>query len=187
MSGIVCPWWLGSLLAAPVRRLWHDPEVIVAPYVGAGMTVLEPGPGMGYFTLEMARIVGPKGRVVAVDVQPRMVEGLRRRAARAGLLDRIDARLCRRDTMEVEDLAGGVDFVLAFAVVHELPDATRFFAEVARTLKPGGRLLLAEPRLHVSGPDFAATTKAAEPAGLEEQGQPTIRGSRSALLAARAA
>lgn len=46
-------------MAAPVRRLWHDPEVIVGPYVGAGMTVLEPGPGMGFFTLDMARRVGP--------------------------------------------------------------------------------------------------------------------------------
>ena len=49
------------------------------------MTVLEPGPGMGFFTLELARIVGPEGRVVAVDVQPKMVEGLQKRARRAGL------------------------------------------------------------------------------------------------------
>lgn len=186
MSGIVCPWWLGALLAGRVRRLLQDPHAIVAPHLGAGMTVLEPGPGMGFFTLEMARLVGPGGRVVAVDVQPVMLEGLRRRAERAALLDRIDVRLCPRDAMGVEDLAGKVDFVLAFAVVHELPDVARFFGEAVRALRPGGRLLLSEPRLHVKPRDFAATLAEAAAAGLEKEGEPAIRWSRSALLAARA-
>ena len=86
MSHKVCPWWLGRLLASPARRLVHDPAAILPPFVTAGMTVLEPGPGMGFFTLELARLVGPRGKVVAVDVQPRMLSGLRRRAAKAGLL-----------------------------------------------------------------------------------------------------
>jgi predicted methyltransferase len=59
----VCPWWLGYLLASPLRRLRHDPSPILAPYLREGMTVLEPGPGMGFFTLELARRVGPSGRV----------------------------------------------------------------------------------------------------------------------------
>ena len=56
------------------------------------MTVLEPGPGMGFFTLELARLVGPEGRVIAVEVQPQMIAGLRRRAERATLIDRIETR-----------------------------------------------------------------------------------------------
>ena len=84
----VCPWWV-DFLATPFRRLMQDPVPIVTPYVHAGMTVLEPGPGMGFFTLELARLVGPSGHVIAVDVQPQMIAGLRRRARRAGLLDRI--------------------------------------------------------------------------------------------------
>ena len=55
------------------------------------MTVLEPGLGMGFFTLEIARLVSPSGRVVAVDVQRRMIEGLKRRARKTGLFDRIDS------------------------------------------------------------------------------------------------
>jgi len=77
----VCPWWLGYLLASPVRRLLQDPRKLLGPYVREGMTVLEPGPGMGFFTLEIARLVGPSGRVVAVDIQPRMLSSLRRRSA----------------------------------------------------------------------------------------------------------
>ena len=93
MAKRVCPWWLGYFLASPLRRLVYDPASILAPYVRSGTTVLEPGPGMGFFTLELARRVGDSGRVVAVDVQPRMLAGLKRRAAKAGVLDRVDVRL----------------------------------------------------------------------------------------------
>ena len=79
----VCPWWLGRILASPLRRLMYDPANILAPYVREGMTILEPGPGMGFFTLELARRVSACGRVVAVDIQPRMLDGLKRRAAKS--------------------------------------------------------------------------------------------------------
>jgi tRNA A58 N-methylase Trm61 len=75
---------------------------------------------MGFFTVDLARLVGASGRVVAVDVQPRMLDGLRRRLSKTGLADRVDMRQSRSDSMEVADLSGVVDFVLAFAVVHEL-------------------------------------------------------------------
>jgi len=178
----VCPWWLGPLLANPLRKWVQDPRAILAPLVSEGMTVLEPGPGMGFFTLEIARLVGPRGRVVAVDVQPRMLEGLRRRAERAGLLDRIDLRLAPGASLGVADLAGRVDFALAFAMVHELPDPAAFFAEGALALAAKGRMLLAEPRGHVSAGAFAATLDAASKAGLGVRTGPKIWRSRTALL-----
>ncbi len=180
---MICPWWLGPVLASPLRRLLHHPAKILAPFVREGMTVLEPGPGMGFFTLELARRVGPKGRVVAVDVQEKMLAGLRRRAARAGLAGRIDARRSGADGLGVDDLAGRVDLVLAFAVVHELPDAGRFFEEVRRALAPRGKVLLAEPAGHVSAEAFAETLGAAEAAGLWAAPGPTIGRSRTAVLA----
>ena len=87
MAQEVCPWWLGYFLISPLRRLLQDPRKLVGPYVREGVIVLEPGPGMGFFTLELGRLVGPSGRVVAVDIQPRMLSNLKRRAARAGLLN----------------------------------------------------------------------------------------------------
>jgi ubiquinone/menaquinone biosynthesis C-methylase UbiE len=179
---MVCPWWIGWLLASPVRRLWQDPAAIVAPYVREGMTVLEPGPGMGFFTLELARRVGNTGRVVAVDLQPRMLAGLRRRAARAGVLDRLHLRAASPESLGVSDLAGGVDLAVAIAVVHEVPDAASFFREVAGALKPGGSLLLAEPSGHVDAADFAAEIQAAGEAGLRTDVDPAIRRFRAALL-----
>ncbi len=182
MAPHVCPWWFGYWLASPIRQLWQRPGDIVGPYVAAGMTVLEPGPGMGFFSLELGRRVGPTGRVVAVDVQERMLRALRRRARRAGLLDRIDARLAGGAELPIEDLAACVDFVLAFAVVHEVPDPAAFFRAVARSMKPGARLLLAEPRGHVRVDAFRETLQRAADARLTIDGRPAIRGSHAAVL-----
>jgi SAM-dependent methyltransferase len=179
---MVCPWWIGYLLLSPLRRAFQDPARILAPYVRAGMTVLEPGPGMGFFTLDLARLVGPSGRVVAVDIQPRMLDSLGRRAAKAGLGDRVTTRLAQSDGMGVGDLAGQVDFALAFAVVHELPSAQAFFAEAAASLRPGGALLLAEPSGHVSADTFEEELRAAAAVGLVMKEQPSISRSRAALL-----
>jgi len=160
----------------------HDPATILGPFVSEGMTVVEPGPGMGFFTMELARLVGRPGRVVAIDVQPKMLVELRHRAGKAGLLDRIEARQGPGDGMGLDDLEGQVDFVLAFAVVHELPGAERFFAEVSKALKPGCRLLLAEPHLQVSEKAFAATLQTAGQNGFRVDSRPVIRWTRSAVL-----
>lgn len=182
MAEHVCPWWVGYLLANPVRRLWQDPARILDPYVSEGMTVLEPGPGMGFFTLELARRVGATGQVVAVDTQPRMLGGLRRRAAKAGLADRIDARLVQPDSMGLTDLTGRIDFTLAFAMVHETGAPGSFFTEVAQATKPGGRLLFVEPRGHVDVAHFGTELRLAMEAGFTVAGRPSIRLSHSAVL-----
>jgi ubiquinone/menaquinone biosynthesis C-methylase UbiE len=178
----VCPWWLGYFLVSPLRRLVEDPEKIVGPYVSEGMTVLEPGPGMGFFTLEMARRVGSSGRIIAVDLQPRMIASLKRRAARAGVLERIDARVAEPGSLKLDGMDGSVDFALAFAVVHELPDVAAFFAEVARALKPGANALVAEPAGHVTPEDFETELQTATRAGLHPVSRPTIRRSHGAVL-----
>ena len=182
MAQHVCPWWLGHFLASPVRRLFEDPVKVVAPYVREGMTVLEPGPGMGFFTLELGRLVGPSGRVAAVDVQTRMLSSLKRRAARAGVLERVDTRLAAPDALGIADLAGVVDFTLAFALVHELPAAKPFFVEVAMASNPGAGLLFAEPTGHVKPVTFEAELDAAIHAGFELVTRPTIRRSHAAYL-----
>jgi ubiquinone/menaquinone biosynthesis C-methylase UbiE len=179
----VCPWWLGYLLLGPIRRLLHDPSRILSPYVREGMTALEPGPGMGFFTLELARRVGRTGRVIAVDVQPKMIERLKRRAANANLAERIDARVTRADSMQLDGLESRFDFVLAFAVVHEMPDAAAFFAEAAASMKPGACMLLAEPLGQVSDAQFDSELGMARRAGLETEVRSSpIRRTGTALL-----
>jgi ubiquinone/menaquinone biosynthesis C-methylase UbiE len=182
MAGRICPWWVGYFIANPVRRLWQDPQAILRPFIAEGMQVLEPGCGMGFFTIEIARLVGPRGKVVAVDLQPKMIAGLKRRARRAAVDGRIDARLARETMLNVDDLAGGIDFVLAFALVHELPDKSRFFAELYRALRQGRKLLLAEPKGHVTETQFEATMESAKCAGFRLVDRPVIRWSRTAVF-----
>jgi ubiquinone/menaquinone biosynthesis C-methylase UbiE len=182
MAHRVCPWWLGYFLLNPFRQRSQNPNTILAPYVHEGMTVLEPGPGMGFFTLELLKLVGNRGRVIAVDVQPKMLAKLKRRAAKSGMLHGLEARLASSESMGITDLNGLVDFTLAFAVVHEFPDAGRFFAEAAAASKTGAHLLLAEPSGHVRTADFEAELRTADEAGFQLVNRLSIKRSLAALL-----
>ncbi len=182
MAERLCPWWMGYLLASPMRRWRQKPEELLAPYLREGMTVLEPGPGMGFFTLPMARMVGPAGRIVAIDIQAKMLESLRKRAMKAGTLERIDTRLVQPDALGIGDLKDRADFVLAFAVVHEMPSPAAFFCEAAAAMKTGALMLFAEPAGHVKPAMFQAELQAAREASLAVTAQPAIRKYLAAVL-----
>ena len=181
----VCPWWLGYLLTCPARRFFEDPSKILGPYVRTGMTVLEPGPGMGFFTMALAQYVGDSGRVVAVDIQLKMLAALERRAVKAGLRRRVETRLARPGSMEIPDLAGQVDFALVFAVVHEMPDEKSFFAELSASLKNRGTALFVEPAGHVNAGKFEEELRAAAAAGLVPIDRPKLSRNHAALLGKR--
>lgn len=178
----VCPVWVGYLLANPIRAFFQNPQRILTPYVSSGMSVLEVGPAMGFFTLPLARLVGPSGRVICVEIQEKMLRALMRRARRANLADRIETRVCDSESLRVADLALQMDFVLAFAVIHEVGKATRFFQEVQSVLKPRGRVLVAEPKGHVSEPDFRETLAVAAHNGLAKIDSLKIWRSHAAIL-----
>jgi 2-polyprenyl-3-methyl-5-hydroxy-6-metoxy-1,4-benzoquinol methylase len=182
MAEHLCPWWLGYVLACPIRRLVQSPEGILGPHLSEGMTAVDVGCAMGYFTLPMARLVGPAGRVVAIDLQECMLRTLQRRLDRAGLAGRVETRCGTGSDLAVSDLEARVDFALAFAVVHEVEDPEALLAQAADALRPGGRLLLVEPAGHVSGEDFEATRSAATAVGLEEVDRPAIRWSHAVLM-----
>jgi ubiquinone/menaquinone biosynthesis C-methylase UbiE len=182
MAERVCPWWVGYLLASPIRRWFEKPEEVLGPHLKSGATALDVGCAMGFFSLPLAELVGPSGRVICVDLQERMIRSLRKRAARAGLSDRIETRVCSTSSLGLRDLEGEVDFALAYAVVHEVPDAAPFLAEIANALAPGGRLLIAEPKGHVSGEALEETVAIAEKAGLSVIDRPDIKRSRTVLL-----
>ena len=185
MSNRVCPWWLGYLLASPLRRLLQDPDEIVRPYVKEGMNVMDIGCGMGFFSLPLAELVGATGKVVCIDLQDKMIKGLLKRALKAGLSDRIEARICSQDSLGVNDLSGKIDLALTFALVHEVPDKERLFTEIHNAMKQTGELLVAEPRGHVSEHDFEKSVAIAKDQGFEVLGKPKIRRSRTVLLRKR--
>jgi 2-polyprenyl-3-methyl-5-hydroxy-6-metoxy-1,4-benzoquinol methylase len=181
-GGHVCPWWVGYFLASPLRRLVENPDKILSPHVRPGMTVLDLGCAMGYFSLPLARMVGPSGRVVCVDVQERMIRALRRRARRKGLGDRIDARACSQDDLNLDDVRGRADVAVAFHVVHESSHPDRFFADCLSALRPGGKLILVEPMAHVSGAKRERIFELAGAAGFVKRGDLDLRRSRGAIF-----
>ena len=178
----VCPWWIGYILASPVRKLLHNPCRILAPYVKEGMTVLDFGSAMGFFSIPLAQMVGPAGKVICIDLQAKMIARLKKRAQKAGVAARMETRLCTQDSLGLEPLAGTIDFALLFAVVHEVPARESLFAGLASALKARANLLVAEPRGHVSAEDFARTLSVAKAQGFVEAGTPQIARSHSALL-----
>jgi len=176
----VYPWWLAYTFDNPLRTLLHRPECLFDGLVREGQTVMDIGCGMGHFSLGLARMVGEAGRVIAVDVQEGMLRRVRQRAARAGLLDRIELRQAGAEQMNIEER---VDFVLAFWMVHEVPDKSAFFAEVKRLLKPEARLLMAEPKVHVTRVAFEGEVAQAGAAGLKLVAEPPVAASWAALFA----
>jgi ubiquinone/menaquinone biosynthesis C-methylase UbiE len=177
----VCPWWLGYFLLNPLRVLWHNPKKILQGHITEGMQVLDVGPGMGFFTLSMAELVGNTGRVIAVDLQEKMLKSLKSRADRQGIQN-IETRKCASQTLDLADLSEKIDFALAFAMVHEVPDSQNLLKELFAVLKRGGRLLIAEPKGHVSIEEFAQTIKEAENCGFKSVESPNITRSLAILL-----
>jgi ubiquinone/menaquinone biosynthesis C-methylase UbiE len=179
MDDHVCPWWLAYTFDNPIRRILHPPEKVLGGLLHQGCTALDIGCGMGHFTLGMAKMVGDHGRVIALDIQDQMLERVRRRAFHQGLTARI---ILHKGYVECLEMKGQVDFALAFWVVHEVPDQQSFFNAVKGLLKPDGRFLVAEPRIHTSQAGLERSLKIAAQAGLTLCANPAISMSRTALL-----
>jgi 2-polyprenyl-3-methyl-5-hydroxy-6-metoxy-1,4-benzoquinol methylase len=182
MAKKVCPLWVGYLLASPVRRLFQNPKKILQPYLKSGMTAVDFGCAMGYFSLPIAEMVGRSGRVISVDLQEKMLRSLEKRAGKAKLQDRIETRSCSAERLGIDAFNGKVDFVLAFYVIHEVLNAASIFEDFFNALSPGGLVLVAEPRGHVSLADFDKTLDAGRKAGFVVEDRPKITRSHSALL-----
>ena len=175
----VCPWWMAYSFDNPLRRLFHKPQRMLVHYVQEDMTVMDVGCGMGYFSIAMAKMVGDNGRVISVDLQQKMLNIMLKRAKRAGVANRIQPHLCDPDDIGMN---GGADFVLAFWMVHEVPERITFFQQLASNMTPKGKLFVAEPRFHVSQSTFQEIIKAAQSTGLSVNATPDVRFSHSAIF-----
>ena len=175
----VCPRLLCFTFDNVFRRLIHNPDKILQPYIKEGDNILDVGPGMGYFTIPMARMAGEGARVIAVDIQGKMLAAIKKRAKQRGMEKRITLRLSSSASLGVE---GKVDFILAFWMAHEVPDKLRFFAQLHSLLKDEGKFLMVEPKFHVTKTQFAETLQIAQKAGFTPVENPHISLSMSVLL-----
>jgi ubiquinone/menaquinone biosynthesis C-methylase UbiE len=175
----ICPWWLAYTFDNRFRRLFHDTEKMLGPYVKEGMTAIDIGCGMGYLTIGMANLVGEKGSVIAVDIQQNMLNVLGRRAEKAGVAHRIHLHRSEPDRIGIDR---EVDFALTFWMVHEVPHRTELLEQIFQIIIPTGKYLLVEPKVHVSRACFEEITDDCMQIGFKTLGDPKISLSRAALL-----
>ena len=176
----VCPVELADSLDSKVRRWLQNPEKILKPYLKEGMTVLDIGCGPGFFTIPIAELVGEKGKVIAADLQEGMLHKLQKKIGGTKLEERIKLHKTEQGKIGITEK---VDFILAFFMVHEVPDKENFFKELKSVLNENGLVFIVEPKLfHVSKKAFKETVKMAESYGLKPVENPKLLFSWAVLL-----
>ncbi len=136
-------------LLHPLRR-WIHPvgEMLEKFRLKRGDTVLELGPGPGYFTVEASRMVSAEGRVLCLDIQPEMIALLRGRLDEGQVAN---AHPLVGDATSLPLADGSVDSAFVVGVLGEIPDRPRALAELRRVLKSGGALSITE---YLGDPDY---------------------------------
>jgi ubiquinone/menaquinone biosynthesis C-methylase UbiE len=175
----VCPVERAGRLDNRFRRWFQNPRKILSPYIEEGMTVLDLGCGPGYFSVDLAQMVGRSGRVIASDLQEGMLRRLRDKIQGTDLEERIIVHKCEPNKI---GWSKQVDFVLAFYVMHEIPDQRGLFRELTSILSPTGQVLVVEPPFHVSKSDFLETIRKAQDVGFKPHEGPKVLFSKTAIL-----
>jgi ubiquinone/menaquinone biosynthesis C-methylase UbiE len=175
----VCPAEFAGTLDNAIRRFFHKPGKILKPYINKGIIVLDLGCGPGYFTAELAMLVGEAGKVIAADLQQKMLDKMASKIRGTDVEKWIETHLCQADRIGI---SGKVDFVLAFWMVHEVPEQQRMFDELKSLLNPGGRIWIIEPKFHVTQKAFNKMITRLESAGFVIIERPGVAISRSILL-----
>ncbi|MGD8777450.1 MAG: methyltransferase domain-containing protein [Ignavibacteria bacterium] len=176
----VCPVERANSLDGKIRWWLQNPNKILSPYVKEGMKVLDVGCGPGFFSIELAKMVGKSGKVFSVDLQEGMLQKLRNKIYGTTLEGIINLIKCEKDKINVPEK---VDFILAFYMVHEVPNKDSFFETLKNILNEKGEFLIVEPKFfHVSKKEFDFTIKKAEAAGFKATKGPKLPFSFSAIL-----
>ncbi len=175
----VCPVAVAGILDSRLRRWFQDPRKILGPHIKEGMTVLDFGCGPGYFTIDIARMVGKSGRVIAADLQEGMLRKLRHKIQGTELEEHITLHKCEQNSI---GLSEEVDFILAFYMVHEIPNQEGFFLEIGPILKTNGLLFIVEPPFHVWKKAFEQTIRKAQDSGFRPVQRPKVFLGRAVIL-----
>jgi ubiquinone/menaquinone biosynthesis C-methylase UbiE len=175
----ICPVEKAGGLDNKIRRLLQNPQKILKPYINKGMTVLDLGCGPGFFSIEIANLLFDTGKVIAADLQEGMLDRVRKKINGTELEQRITLHKCQEESI---DLDQKVDFVLAFYMVHEVPNQDKLFKELKSILKPNGQIFIIEPKFHVSKKSFDSMIDRIISIGLEIKDSPKVFFSRTIVL-----
>lgn len=139
------PAFIGRFLDSNLRRWVQSPDKLIERSgIKPGMTVIDLGCGSGAFTTAVARVVGEQGRVYAVDIQPAMLQQLKRKLLKPENQDIRNIELKEASAYELPFAGESVDLVYMVTVLMEIPDRDKALREIRRVLKPGGTLAVTE-------------------------------------------
>jgi ubiquinone/menaquinone biosynthesis C-methylase UbiE len=175
----VCPAFFAGSLDNYLRKKIQDPHKTLDLFINEGMTVLDLGCGPGYFSVEIAKMVGDSGKLIAADLQEGMLEKLRQKIRGTFLEKRIELHKCFETSTGITQK---VDFILAFWMIHEVADHERLFSELKYILKPGGKMLIVEPGIHVTRKEYNTMIIKIKEAGFKITDGPKAFFSRSVVL-----
>ncbi|OHD05646.1 MAG: methyltransferase type 11 [Spirochaetes bacterium GWD1_27_9] len=178
-SNKVCPVEHAGVLDTNFRKLFHNPKKILKPFISEGMTVLDLGCGPGFFTIEMAKLVGNSGKVIAADLQQEMLDKLKKKVENTNLSNRIKLHKCQEDKISLSEK---VDLILVFYMLHEVPNQLTFLQELKTFLKPNGKIFIVEPKFHVSKKDFQKSINMIKQSGFEIIEEPKVFFSKSVII-----
>lgn len=175
----ICPVERAGMLDTPLRKLFQNPQRILKPHIKAGMTVLDLGCGPGFFSIEIAKMLNGSGKVIAADLQDGMLEIVNKKIQGTELEQRIEIHKCGNSEIGVTQK---VNFILAFYMIHEVPNQEKLFEELKSILKPGGIIYIIEPKMEVSMQSFEEMIKRVKNIGFEIVDKPRVSFSRAVLL-----
>jgi ubiquinone/menaquinone biosynthesis C-methylase UbiE len=120
-----------------IRRLVFPPKKTISRFIRTGTVAADVGCGPGYFTIPMAELIGPTGRVFAVDSDPRSIQAVKAKSSTRGLQNIIETHTASAADMKyIPD--GSIDFVFANGLLCCMTDHEAAVAEIKRILKPNG-------------------------------------------------
>lgn len=175
----VCPESHAGLLTINLRSFLQNPHKILSPFVQQGMTILDVGCGPGFFTIPAARLTGNTGKVLAADLQSGMLEKLRNKISCSGDINNIQLIKCSETNVNVQEK---VDFIILFYMLHEVPNKFATIRELKSLLRPDGKILWVEPKIHVTGKEFDNMESIFTELGFRVYSRPKVFFSRSAIL-----
>ncbi len=173
----VCPVEAAGGLDNSFRKLVQNPQKILKPYINPNSNVLDLGCGPGFFPI--AKMLKGNAKVIAADLQQGMLDKVKKKIEGTELENKISLHKCIGNSINLNEK---VDFVLAFYMVHEVPDKENLFKELKSILNANSSVLIVEPKFHVSKLDFEKMLEISKRYGFRIKEEPRYLFNRSVLL-----
>ncbi len=175
----ICPVEKAKGLDSKIRQWLQNPKKILNPYIVPDMKVLDFGCGTGFFSIEIASMLNGSGTLVAADLQQGMLDIVSKKIKNTELEQIIHLHKCETDRIGLSDK---FDLIVAFYVIHEIPNHESLFKELRTLLNVDGKLLIVEPKFHVQKKDFDKMVNKIVNNGFEIVGKPKLFLSRGILI-----